>query len=146
MFQRATGALLSAYLLLAFGGLFFVTTPSPVLRQVTVYSATVLIWGLFYLLGGAISSLSLLLRRWVTNTAPFWYFEIAGLCLIIAANFVYAYALFDTARQFGEFNVFALSLIILAFSSGLIARVVETLRLIRTLKFFSYETGGANSE
>lgn len=142
MFQRASGALLSAYLLLSLGGLFFITTPSPILKQVSVYSATVLVWGLFYLLGGLVSSLSLLLRRWVANTAPFWYFEIAGLCLIIAANFVYAYALFETARVFEEFNVVAVSLVILAFSSGLIARVVETLRLIRTLKIFSYEVSG----
>lgn len=142
MFQRASGALLFAYLLLAAGGLFFVTTPSPTLRQVTAYGATVLIWGLFYLIGGTLSSVSLLLRRWVANTAPFWYFEIAGLCLIIAANFVYAYALFEAARQFGEFNVFALALVILAFSSGLIARAIETLRLIRVLKIFSYEVGG----
>lgn len=141
MFQRASGALLSAYLLLTFGGLFFISTPSPVLRQISVYGATVFIWGLFYLLGGLISSLSLLLRRWVVNTAPFWYFEIAGLCLIVAANCVYAYALFETARAFGEFNIVALSLVILAFSLGLIARVIETLRLVRTLKLFSYEVG-----
>lgn len=137
MIARASGALLFAYVVIAVAGVVFILFPSETLSTVTAYDATVVIWGLFYVVGGSFAATCLVARRFVTNTVPLWYFEVAGIALIIAANLVYAYAIAQTAIQFGESNILAAAFIVLAFAGGLVARSIETLRLVKTLKQYS---------
>lgn len=137
MIPRASGALLFSYMILAIAGVVFMLYPSPTLAEVGAYDATIIVWSLFYTVGGILAATSIVLRKFVTNTLPLWYFEIAGICLIITANLVYAYALAETSLQFAEPNVLAASIIVLGFAGGLIARVIETLRFTKNLKKYS---------
>lgn len=140
MIPRASGALLFSYLIVAFAGVLFLVFPSTTLAEVASYHSTLVVWGLFYLIGGLSAAGCIIARKFVTNTLPLWYFEIAGISLIVSANIVYAYALAQTAMQLGELNILAAAIIVLGFAGGLIARIIETLRLARTIK--KYSNGG----
>lgn len=139
MIARASGALLFAYIILAIAGLVFLFVPSPTLENVATTSFTVIVWGMFYLVGGVLASTCIVARKFIKNTTPLWYFEMAGNSLIIAANLVYTYALASQAYSTGQYNIYATALVILAFSGGLVARSIETLRLVRVLKQFSQD-------
>jgi hypothetical protein len=143
MVTRASGPLFIAYVMIFFAGALFLITPSLVLAESTDYSQLVVIWGLFYLVGGLVSVVALLSRgTFFKNNISLWYFEVSGIALSVTANLVYAYALAKTGFFYGEPNIVALALILLAFSSGLIARCIETLRLVRILVKMSRATGG----
>lgn len=133
MINRASGALFVAYSLVILSGIFFLLTPSLVLAEATDYGELVLVWGMFYLLGGLTSASSLLARAWMRNSVPLWYFETAGIALIVTANLVYAYALARTGFYYQEYNIIALAFVLAAYSAGLVARCVETLRFVRIL-------------
>lgn len=137
MIARASGALLFSYIVMSIAGVVFLAFPSATLSQVAVYDSTLIVWALFYLVGGLTAAGCIILRRYVVNTLPLWYFEIGGIALIVAANLVYAYAIAQTAIQFQENNILAASFVILAFAGGLVARSIETLRLVKTLKQYS---------
>lgn len=133
MVNRASGPLLVAYLMILSAGAFFIGTPSLVLADSTEYNQLILIWGLFYLIGGLVSAISLLGRGLLKNNISLWYFETSGIALTVTANLVYAYALGRSGIHYHEGNIIALSMILIAFSAGLVARCVETLRLVRIL-------------
>lgn len=137
MIARASGALLFAYIVMMAAGLVFLFAPSLPVGEVATTQATLVLWSLFYVVGGALSAFCIIARRFVRNAIALWYFEVGGLSLVVAANMVYSYALASSAISSGAFNSLATSLVILAFSGGLIARSIETLRLVRTLKQFS---------
>lgn len=139
MIQRSSGVLLTTYLILAVAGVVFLFAPSRAVETVSTTEFTTTIWGLFYLVGGAFSAISLILRAFVHHTLPLWLFELSGIFLIIAANIVYAYALITLSVHTQEYNAIATALIMFGFSGGLVARVVETLRLVRVLKQFAQE-------
>lgn len=137
MIPRASGALLFSYIIITIAGVLFLLYPSPTLAEVGAYEATIVIWSLFYVVGGILAATSITLRKFVSKTLPLWYFEIAGIASIVTANLLYAYALADTAFQFGELNVLAAAIIVLGFAGGLTGRIIETLRLTRYLKKYS---------
>ena len=139
MIARASGALLFAYLTLAIAGVVFIFVPSQAVETLSGTPLIVLTWGLFYVIGGFLAAFCVVARKFVKNTTPLWYFEVAGISLVVAANFVFAYALANGAMASGQFNVLAAALVILAFSGGLIARSVETLRLVSVLRQYSQE-------
>lgn len=140
MIPRASGALLFSYIIVAFAGVLFLVFPSTTLAEVAAYHTTIIVWGLFYIIGGLSAASCILSRRFVKNTLPLWYFEVAGVSLIVSANVVYAYALAQTAMQFNELSILAAAVIVLGFAGGLIARIIETLRLARAIK--RYSNGG----
>lgn len=115
-------------------GVFFLIKPPLILAEATNYEALLLVWGVFYLVGGVVSAVSLILRRFFKKSIPLWYFETSGIALVITANFVYAYALVVTGLYYNEYNIVALAFILAAFAFGLIARSLETLSLIRILQ------------
>lgn len=133
MIARASGALFFSYSVVSIAGVLFLLFPSPELQQVVEYRSTLVIWGLFYVIGGLTAALSVALRGVFHNTIPMWHFEIAGLYLIVVANIVYAYALINTALDLQEMNALASAIILLGFAAGLVARSVETLRLVNSL-------------
>jgi hypothetical protein len=133
MINRASGPLLAAYLMTFIAGIFFLGTPSLVLEDATEYNQLLVTWGLFYLAGGLIASLSLITRLFMRNSIALWYFEMSGIALVVTANFVYAYALARSGLYYHEGNIIAFALVILSFSFGLVARSVETFRLVRIL-------------
>lgn len=137
MIARASGALLFSYIVMAIAGAVFLAFPSATLSEVAVYDSTLIVWALFYLVGGLCAAACIVLRKYVANTIPLWYFEIGGIALIVAANLVYAYAIAQAAIQFQENTILAASFVILAFAGGLVARTIETLRLVKTLKQYS---------
>lgn len=139
MIQRSSGVLLATYLILAVAGVVFLFAPSRAVENVAHTDFTTIIWGLFYLIGGVFSATSVILRGFVKHTLPLWLFELSGIFLIIAANFVYAYALVALSTTTHEYNAIATALIMIGFSGGLVARSVETLRLVRVLKQFAQE-------
>lgn len=139
MIARASGALLFAYFVVAGAGVVFLAAPSPVLQEVSAYQSTVIIWALFYLVGGLTAAACIIVRKFIQNTLPLWYFEIGGISLIITANVIYAYAIAQTAVMFDNSNVLAAAFVILAFAGGLVARCVETFRLVTALKQYSSE-------
>lgn len=134
MFTRSSGPLLVAYILITVAGVFFLNSPPLSLVEETEYGSLVVAWGLFYLLGGLFSLVSVSLRGKFKNNISLWYFEIAGLALSITANLVYGYALMRTGIIYQEFNVVAVSLIISAFAASLISRSIEALRFTQILK------------
>lgn len=133
MFTRSSGPLLAAYVLITAAGIFFLNTPALSLSDETEYGSLVTVWGLFYLLGGLISLISVSLRGVIKNSVSLWYFETSGLSLSITANLVYAYTLMRTGIIYEEFNVVAASLIISAFAASLISRTIEALRFVKIL-------------
>lgn len=133
MIARASGALFFAYSVVTIAGVLFLLFPSPMLAQIVEYRSTMVVWSLFYVIGGLTAAISIVLRSIVKNTIPLWHFEIAGMSLIVVANLVYAYALAQTAFELQEFNILATAIIILGFAAGFVARSVETLRLVKTL-------------
>lgn len=139
MIQRSSGVLLVMYLILAMAGVVFLFAPSRAVESVAHTDLTTLIWGLFYLVGGVFSATSMILRAFVKHTVPLWLFELSGIMLIIAANIVYAYALFTLSTTTHEYNAAATGLIMIGFSGGLVAKSVETFRLVRVLKKFAQE-------
>lgn len=139
MIQRSSGVLLTTYLILAVAGVVFLFAPSRAVDNVATTDLTNIIWGLFYLIGGAFSATSVILRAFLKHTLPLWLFELSGIFLVIAANLVYAYALITIGTTTQEYNTFATALIMIGFSGGLVARSVETLRLVKVLKQFAQE-------
>lgn len=139
MIARASGALLFAYIVMMAAGLVFLFVPSQPVSEAATYTSTLVLWSLFYVVGGGLAAFCIIARRFVRNATPLWYFEVGGISLVVAANLVYSYALASSAITSGALNSLASSLVILAFSGGLIARSIETLRLVRTLKQFSTE-------
>lgn len=136
MISRASGPLLVAYLMLFVAGGFFLIAPSIVLAEATDYNDLTVVWGLFYLCGGAVAAASLIARQFYRifkNRISLWYFETSGLSLVITANIVYAYTLVRAGLFYDESNLIALGLVLISFSSGLVARVIETRRLIKIL-------------
>jgi hypothetical protein len=140
--SRATGPLLIAYLLVTLAGIFFLITPSLVLAEAADYNELLTVWGLFYLVGGLVSTTSLLSRSFLRKSIALWYFEVSGLALIITANIVYAYALGQTGLYYREANIVALGLVLIGFSAGLVARCIETLRLVKLLGEVHRDIGG----
>jgi len=132
--NRASGPLLVAYILLLVAGIIFIVSTPRSINEATDYAGLSLAWSLFYIVGGVTSAVSITARRWVKNGLALWYFETAGLALLVTANFVYAYALARTGFQLADIAIVAVSLVITAFSSGLIARSIETLRLIKIMR------------
>lgn len=139
MVTRSSGILLIAYLFLAIAGIVYILVPSPIVAEAASTSFIVFVWGLFYTVGGACAAAASIARKFASNTAPLWHFEVAGVWLIIAANTVYVYALVESAISSGNFNVFATALVIMAFSVGLYAWIKETRKLVKTLQQFSQE-------
>ena len=137
MISRTSGILLMSYILIFLGGLGYLLTPSPTVGEATE-ATEALVWGAFYVTGGAISALAAGIRPFMLRRiTSLWYFEISGISLIISANLVYAYSLYHTSLTSGEINEIALSAILLAFSLALVARSVEILSLIRYLSQYA---------
>lgn len=143
MIARASGALLFSYFIIAIGGAVFLAFPSETLSQVQTYDASLVVWAMFYLVGGLFAAACIILRRFVKNTIPLWYFEIAGISLIVAANLVYAYAIATVALQFQEYTILAASFVVLAFAGGLVARSLETLRLVKMIQQYTKDKNTA---
>lgn len=139
MIQRSSGVFLATYLILAVAGIVFLFAPSRAVESVAHTEFTTIVWGLFYLIGGIFSAASVILRAFVQHTLPLWLFELSGIFLIIAANLVYAYALVSLGTTTHEYNAVATALIMIGFSGGLVAKSVETFRLVRVLKQFAQE-------
>lgn len=137
MIARASRILLVAYLLVVATGLVFLTTPSPSLVSIAGYAVTLKLWALFYLVGGLTSSTAVIVRKRARNTAPLWYFEIAGISLIIAANLIYAYALYRTGLATEEYQVYGAAVLVVALSVVLFHVAWETVKHVRTLKQYS---------
>lgn len=134
MVNRASGPLFVAYIMMITAGVFFLIKPPLILAETTNYGVLIWVWGVFYLVGGLIAATSLLSRRLFKNSIPLWYFETAGIALVITANFVYAFSLVIAGLYYNEYNIIALAFVLAAFSFGLIARSLETLSLIRILQ------------
>jgi len=143
MISRASGALLFTYLLLSAAGFFFLLIPPPTVELIAS-GVTAVLFGLFYIVGGIVAAVSLVARRFVKSSGPLWYFEVGGISLLIVANISYSYTLSNSAIQLGHYYSLAAALVVLAFSGGLAARAIETLRLVRALKLFS--RGDAENE
>lgn len=137
MISRTSGVLLVSYILVFLGGVGYLITPSTVLTGVS-QDAEALIWGLFYMFGGLIAAVFTGLRPLLlTRITPLWYFEVAGISLIISANLIYMYALYELAIIAGHVNLLALGAIMVAYSLTLVGRCVEVLSLIRYLNQFA---------
>lgn len=134
VFIRSTVPLAVAYAFLFVAGIMFLNYPSLQLTREDTYGSLVVLWGVFYLLGGFVSIVSTALRAKFTNNLSLWYFEIAGLALSITANLVYTYALFKVGLTYNEFNVVAVSMVVAAFASSLVGRSLEALQYVKILR------------
>ena len=110
-------------------------SPTVLLQRNDSLDGLLIAWGLFYLVGGVLSITAVAVRKvkTVSRVVALWYFEIAGLSLIITANLIYAYTLLRTGLVNEEYNVVALSFVISAFASSLIARAVEAFKFAKIL-------------
>lgn len=142
MFSKISGVLLLSYIMTVVGGAGYLLSPPPVIGQIVSVPSEAIIWGLFYVVGGLISSVSSALRPIVlSRITSLWYFEISGVFLIITANLVHSYAIYTDSILSSEYNLLAFASILLSFSILLSARVVEVLSLVRYLKqYASLET------
>jgi|SRR5690606_30878787 len=137
MISRTSGILLVSYILVFLGGFGYLVSPSPEIAGV-IHDSEALIWGLFYLAGGLIAAIFTGLRPiLLTKITPLWYFEVAGISLIVSANLVHMYALYEIALMTGQVNLLALAAVIIAYTLTLIGRCVEVLSLIRYLSQFA---------
>src|SRR5690606_24889232 len=124
------------YILVFLGGFGYLITPSPIISGASQSTET-LIWGLFYLVGGLIAAVFTGLRPiLLTKITPLWYFEVSGISLIISANLVHMYALYEASILTGQVNLLALGAILIAYTLSLAGRCVEVLSLIRYLNQF----------
>jgi hypothetical protein len=138
MISRTSGILLMSYILIFLGGLGYLLTPSPTVDEASTASVETVVWGAFYVAGGAVAALAAGIRPFMLRRiTSLWYFEISGISLIISANLVYAYSLYHTSLETGYINQIALAAVLIAFSLALVARSVEVLSLIRYLSQYA---------
>lgn len=144
MISRTMGPLVVSYILLIGAGILFVQAP-PVSLADSTYASLLVVWSLFYIVGPSIALASVSVRalRKVKHIAALWHFEMAGLYLIVAANLVYAYALLRTGLFLGELNLVAFSLVINAFASSFIGRIIDVLKLVKAVNRVSLDGKGA---
>lgn len=140
MISRTMAPLVVSYLLLIGAGFLFLQTP-PVTLSDTTYSSLLVVWSLFYVVGPAVALISIGIRtfRKIKHMAALWHFEVAGLYLVVAANLVYSYALLRTGIFLGEYNLIAFSLVINAFASSFIGRIIDVYRLVRAVNNVSLD-------
>lgn len=90
------------------------------------------IFGAFFALGGFTGLVSVLARKlFRANAVATWYFEMAGLFLIITADCIYAYSLCTRGLQTNDINTFALGLLFVGISLMTATRLLETRGLVK---------------
>ena len=141
MLSKSTVPLILAYILLIAAGVLFLNTPPVGLEQARTYDALLVIWSLFYIIGSFVSLIAVMARAGlkIKHITALWYFEVAGLCLIVAANLVYSYALLRVGLYQQENNIIAFSLIISAFAASFIGRIVDVFKLIRVVNIVALD-------
>lgn len=129
--------MLVVYALLSVAGLIFCFDPSSSVQSAYLYADLTRVWGGFYVVGGVVAGLSLGIRTTRSNLIATWFFEIAGLSLLVAATIVYAVALFDAAFKLDSFQVAAVATVVLAFASSLGIRAAEAFEIVRIVRKYA---------
>lgn len=138
MFSRISGVLFIAYVFTFVGGVGYLISEPPFVGTTDQYMLNVGLWGWFYVVGGLIAAAATALRPFLlSKITSFWYFEISGISLIISANLVHAYSLYLASVTLNQYNLLALTSVLVAFSAVCVARVVEIFGLIRYLKQYA---------
>jgi hypothetical protein len=145
MLSRTTTPLVVSYVLLIGAGILFLQTPPLALDRSATYNTLLIVWALFYIAGPTIALTSVAIRvlQRTKHLVALWHFEMSGLYLIVAANLVYSYALLRTGLFYEEYNVVAFSLVISAFASSFISRIVDAWQLVRAVNKVSLDGKGA---
>lgn len=146
MITRARTTMLIVYALLLLAGIVFLTAPMDDIEPVLVYKSLTKVWGCFFTVGGIVAGVSLGVRTARTNLLAMWYFEIAGLSLLVAATAVYAFALFDAAFQYNNLQIGGIGVVVLSFAASLSIRVAEAIEIVQRLKIYIESSGGGGSD
>jgi hypothetical protein len=144
MISRTMMPLVISYILLIGAGCFFLQAP-PVSLVDSTYTSLLIVWSLFYIVGPSISLISMGVRLFtrVKHVTAWWHFEVSGLYLIVSANLVYSYALLRAGLAAEEYNLIAFSLVISAFASSFIGRIMDAYKLIRAVNAVTVDRKGA---
>jgi hypothetical protein len=122
------------YSILALAGVIFIVDPVASIKDALYGTGLAFIWGLFYLVGGATSALGVIVRLLRGSLLATWYFELAGLALLVFASLAYSVALAQLAVSIDEMGVLGTSLVVLALATSLSLRIAEMIQLVQNLR------------
>lgn len=139
-----------AYILLIAAGIFFCIAPSSTFDRLEVYRVFSLVWGMFYIVGGAVALFSIVASWFKTfrhRVLMLNFFEVGGLFLIITSNVIYALTLLMSGIDQNEQNIIAASLVILGSTAIFPFRISKMWGHIRMLSNYNgYGAGGERHE
>lgn len=133
MLPRSNSTIIPGYLFLGIAGILFIMVPPTSVSAFYIHNNIffIEIFGAFFALGGFTALVSTLARKlFKANAIATWYFEMAGLFLIISANIIYAYSLCTRGVQTNDINTFALGLLFIGISLMTVTRLLETRKLL----------------
>lgn len=137
MHSRSNSFNIPAYLLIGIAGAMFILVPPTSVSAFYIHYNIYFIevFGAFFAIGGFTSLLSIIARKWFKiGVVPTWYFEMAGLFLIISASTIYSYSLCNRGIQTGDLNVFALGVLFVGVSFEMIGKLIETNSYVKWYK------------
>ena len=140
MISRTMLPLVISYVLLIGAGVLFLQAP-PVSLADSTYASLIVVWSMFYIVGPSVALASIAVRtfRHIKHITALWYFEVAGLSLIVVANLIYSYALLRLGLAESEYNLIAFSLVISAFASSFTGRIIDVLKLVKAVNSVSLD-------
>lgn len=136
MITRSRSFMIGVYILLATAGVLFFISPTNSILSAAQSESLSRTWGAFYFIGGITAASAVYSRLKHANTLATWFFEVAGLALLVIANLIYFTALLKLATSTENLSSLGSALVVLTLASSLSVRVGESLEIIMIIRRF----------